>query len=38
MWVANAQGTVPAAQTPYHPFNLEQLFAADPDGGAPSRP
>jgi hypothetical protein len=28
MWVANAKGTVPAAQTTYFPFNLEQLFKA----------
>jgi len=26
IWIANAQGTTPAAQTPYHRLDLEELF------------
>jgi len=26
MWVANARGAIPAAQTPYHRFNVEELL------------
>ena len=29
-WVANARGTTPAAQTPYHHFNVEELLAGGP--------
>ncbi|MBI3087352.1 MAG: hypothetical protein HYY91_00475 [Candidatus Omnitrophica bacterium] len=31
MWVANAQGTTPAAQTAYHELNLEALFRTGSD-------
>ena len=30
VWVANAQGTTPAARTAYHRFDLERLFATPP--------
>ena len=30
LWVANAQGTTPAAQTPYHRFSIQRLLESCP--------
>ncbi len=38
MWVANAHGPLPAAQQPYHRYDLIALFAQDDAASSPQIP